>query len=261
MRLIDKLSGVDENEITENNEELMARNEEQNNFKEIFSATQSLGDITIDQGNELFKVKNATSEIKKKSGGLKKATKATAALMTCGMSLAAEAVVNVATKPEDQIFRFSDLISYEIIMDDEEITNVGLGRAAASGLIFGAAGGIAGAIAGKKKTKKAVEHLTLKINLKDFNFPCVMINYINKSVKTSSNAYKDAISALEKTKSVLDLIIQQEEAKQSSTEEPQQETGSSENDTFETLKKLKELLDMGILTEEEFNKKKAEILG
>lgn len=36
---------------------------------------------------------------------------------------------------------------------------------------------------------------------------------------------------------------------------------NTENDVFEQVKKYKELLDMGIITEEEFNKKKKELLN
>ena len=95
-----------------------------------------------------------SSELKKKSGGFMKATKATAAVMTGGLSLAAEAAVKVALKPEDRIFKFEDLRSYEILMDDESVTKGGLGMAAAGGLLFGAAGGIAGSVMGKKKQRK-----------------------------------------------------------------------------------------------------------
>lgn len=257
---IDKLSNLDHN-VEENSEELSEREKEQKELAELFTESKSLGDITIDMEHRLFKVKNATSELKKKSGGFMKATKATAAVMTGGLSLAAEAAVKVALKPDDQIFKFDELRSYEILMDDESITKGGLGMAAAGGLLFGAAGGIAGSVMGKKKTKKVVEQLTLKINLNDLEFPCVMINYINKNVKVNSNAYKDAISKIEKTKSIVDLIIEQEEKDMANANAPAPEKNSNEVDPYEALKKLKELLDLGIVTEEEFNKKKAELLG
>jgi len=43
--------------------------------------------------------------------------------------------------------------------------------------------------------------------------------------------------------------------------EPQQLTGTSESDIISLLKEYKDLMDSGIITEEEFNKKKKELLG
>ncbi len=42
---------------------------------------------------------------------------------------------------------------------------------------------------------------------------------------------------------------------------PPQPTSTPSPDKFEAIKKYKELLDMGIITQEEFNKKKSELLG
>lgn len=57
----------------------------------------------------------------------------------------------------------------------------------------------------------------------------------------------------------------EENEKRAAAEEMQKNTidenGSGEKDKFEEIKKYKELLDSGIISEEEFNKKKTELLG
>jgi len=226
--------------------------------EDSFRPVKTIGEVAIDDVNGLFKVKNATGEIKRKSGILSKTARATTAMMTLGTS---EAVI-AATKPSDKIFTFDELEGYELLEDDTSVSSGGKAAAIAGGVMLGGLGAIAGAGAGTKKQKKRIENLVLRIDTNDMEYPCVMITYINKETKVDSNDYRKAQSAAQQTMSALNLILKQRE--NTTQETPVQQVVLNQApapNEMEQLKQLKELLDAGILTEEEFQAKKSQILG
>lgn len=231
-------------------ERIQKDKDDQKALKDLFVSSRDIGDISVDIDHKLFKVKHASQQIEKKDGFFKKAGKATLALSTAGASLAVE----MAMKPSDRIFRFEELKSYELLEDDSSVTSGGLGAAAVGGVALGLGGAVVGSLVGNKKQKKVVDNFVLKINTNDMYFPCILINYIQSSTKTSSGAYKNAMSLAQQSISMLDLIIAEEETS-GTTEAPQVA------DPVEEVKKMKELLDMGIISEDEFEAKKKELLG
>lgn len=237
--------------------------QEQEHLKGIYRATNTMGDISVDSSNRLFKVRRATADIPKQAGALMKTGKALAAVYTLGASVAIEH----AMKPEDRIFKFDEIRSFELLEDDSQVVGGGVGMALVGGALFGNAGAIAGSMVGGKKTKKTVDNLLLKINLKDIDFPCVIIPYITKTVKVTSNDYKKALGAAQQTISSIELIIDEVERMTAKAPEPtrifveQSVPAASSSDPIEEVKKLKELLDMGIISQQEFDTKKNELLG
>lgn len=234
---------------------------EQAELKAVFRPTNDMGDVSVDTANSLFKVRRATAQVKKESGALMKTGKAIAAVYTLGASVAIEH----AMKPDDRIFRFSEIRSFELMEDDSQIVGGGVGMALVGGALLGGAGAVAGSVVGGKKTKKTCDSLVLKINLNNLDFPCVLITYISKTTKKTSNDYKKAFSAAQQTVSCLEMIVEQIEA--SKPKEPErvvvEHVGApvSADDPVEKVKKLKELLDMGVLSQDEFDLKKKELLG
>lgn len=168
-----------------------------------FHETRRFGDLSIDKNAQLLKIRHATAKIKKKSGALGTAGKATLAMMTAGISIAAEA----AMKPQDYIVPFSEIRGYSVIQDDDEIQGGTLGAAAVGGLLLGGVGMIAGAMGGKRQQKKVVNTMALKIDLNDFDMPCAIVTYISKSTKTKSNDYRKAVESMQEAMSCLDLIL------------------------------------------------------
>ena len=226
-------------------------------LRQTFVPTNSMGDVSIDSVHKLFMVRHASAKLPKQSGFFTKGAKATAALVTGGVSIAAEAAVKAAMKPDDRVFEFSELRSFELIEDDAQVVGGGVGMALAGGAFFGPLGAVSGAMVGGKKTKKTVENLILQMNFNNLDMPCIFIPYITKTVKVSSNDYRKALAAARETISCLELIVDND---------PQPvievvEESVSSNDPYEELKKLKELVDMGIITQDEFDRKKQEILG
>ena len=168
----------------------------------MFKETRSFGQLSIDSEHKLLKIKHATGEISKKSGVMGKTAKATAALMTAGLSLAAEA----AMKPKDVVVPFDKVRGFSIIQDGEE-TRASLGSAVAGGLLFGGVGAVIGAAGGSGK--KSVGILALKIDLNDLDNPCAIVTYINKPTKTKSKEYSAAVSEIQNAVSCLELISDQ----------------------------------------------------
>ena len=218
--------------------------DQQRELKAVFNPTNTMGEISIDSNNRLFKCKHASANIKKKKNV---AAQVTLATMTAGASLVASQMM----KPSDKVFRFDEIRSFELLEDDSTVVSGGVGMALAGEVFFGGAGALAGSQVGARTTKKNIENLVLKINMTDLDFPCVMITFINKKTEIDSNSYRTAISKAQETISCLELIVSQcDESKEVVSEEK-----------LDKVKKLKELVDLGVISEEEFEEKKNQLLN
>lgn len=184
-------------------QELAASKQEQAELKAMFRPTRTMGDVSVDASHKLFKVRRATANIKKDASSLAKTSKALLAVSTLGAS----AAIEHAMQPDDHVFRFDEIRSFELLEDDSQIIGGGAGAAIAGGIAFGAAGMIAGSNVGKKKTTKTVDNLLLKINLRSFDLPCVIIPYITKKTSVNSKDYAKALSEAQQTISCLELIL------------------------------------------------------
>ena len=154
-------------------------------------------------------------------------------------------------KRDPFVYSFSDLINYELVEDDTTISKGGLGSAVVGGAIFGAAGMITGGILGKK-SKDIVKSMYITLSLNDPLLSYRKIELISTDTKKSGMIYNLCKKAGENTVALLDRIC-------GSVETPvQPQTNISAADE---IKKFKELLDSGIITEEEFNAKKKQLLG
>ena len=231
-----------------------------------FHPVKNIGQVAIDHANRFFLVRNATGYMRPAPRKVSK-KRVGAALMTWGLSEVVVAAVNSSTKASDKIFSFDELAGYELLEDDSVVSaSTSATVATARSSLFGTRAYGASASAQVGMQKKVVEHLVLRIDTDDVEYPCVMITYISKPTAVSSNNYKFAFSQAQQTMSALGAILRQREreAPQAESATPVQQIvvnqTSAPND-MELLKQLKELLDAGIVTEEEFQAKKAQILG
>lgn len=157
------------------------------------------------------------------------------------------------TKSIPKVYNCDDIIEYELLEDGISVTSGGLGRAAAGGILFGGVGAIVGGVTGKKKTRSEIENFKIKLTLNNFQSPTVYIELLNKKkIKTNSNKYKEMYEKAQEILSTLAVL-------QNNKEEP-----SSVNDdkqpTTDRIREYKALFDDGIITEDEFNAKKKELL-
>lgn len=230
-----------------------------------FHPVKNIGQVAIDHANRFFLVRNAASYVRPAPRKVSKA-RIRAAVMSMGLSEVV-AAVNSSTKASDKIFSFDELVGYELLEDDSVVSaGTTATVASARSSLFGTRAYGASASAQVGMQKKVVEHLVLRIDTDDVEYPCVMITYISKPTVVSSNNYRFAFSQAQQTMSALGAILRQREreAPQAESATPVQQIvvnqTSAPND-MELLKQLKELLDAGIVTEEEFQAKKAQILG
>ena len=164
---------------------------------------------------------------------------------------------NQAFKIGKNIFSYDHLLSYELLEDDQSIIKGGLGSAVAGGLLFGGVGAIVGGVVGKRKTNGICSSMKIRVSLKNTYADVVYINFIAAQTKTNTFFYKSAQSNAQKCITLLETIIDLN--RQNSNNHPT--TIIQSDSVADEIIKFKSLLDQGIITQEEFDKKKKELLG
>lgn len=164
---------------------------------------------------------------------------------------------------EERRLKYQDIISVEILEDDISIIKTDrvsqIGGALVGGVLLGGVGAAVGALSGKKQSSTGkVKKLDLKITINDTRHPIFIISKLNSEASTDGFLYKTFKEQLEHWHGVFEAIIKKSE----------QETNKSnasgihaQSSTFEELKKISELKESGILTDEEFHTEKQKILN
>lgn len=152
------------------------------------------------------------------------------------------------------VCNYDDLLSYELLEDGNSVTSGGLGGAAAGALLFGGTGAIIGGVTGKKKTEKEISSLKIKITLKGVSTAPLYINLLAIRSNSMSATYRAAYEQAQQILSTLDQITAAV-GEQNNQSTPPQASAADE------ILKYKNLLDMGAITQEEFDAKKKELLG
>lgn len=174
-------------------------------------------------------------------------------------------------KGDGSYYTFGDLVNYELYENNSVIQKGGIGRAIVGGALFGEVGAIVGAQT--RKSQNFVDSLYIRITLKSSGMK--KITFINSPTDRNSMIYKMERKSADEVLSELDLISaeNQNEAIQTAAQtqyEPQpapppiQQTSQPEQSPTliaDELLKLKQLLDMGVLTQEEFNQQKQKLLN
>ena len=152
-------------------------------------------------------------------------------------------------KDELKIIPFQNLLECQIVEDNTTILEGGVGRAVVGGALAGGAGAIVGATT--RKSKDVTKNLSIKIITSDLNDSLIVIPILETTTNRESDKYKKAWTIAQETHATISSIIKTF-ANHLSVEpiDPLSQ--------IETLSRLKE---QGVLTEEEFSKKKAELLS
>ena len=175
-------------------------------------------------------------------------------------------------KKYSKIFNREQVIDFEIKVDNEVVitsksqTNKGFGKAVVGGVLFGGAGAIAGAIAGNKKTdtsqsQREIHHYTLVLKINDIHTPSLVVELpslqlAEEVATTLAILCQDSSPVAESSNSVEPPQV----AKKPNTDNTETAKNDDKMDKFEEIKKYKELLDMGIISQEEFEIEKTRIL-
>jgi len=146
-----------------------------------------------------------------------------------------------------RIYNYSDLLGYEILEDGNTVTKGGL---------FGGIGAVVGGLTGGKKSKEVVRSLKVKIVLDNKIVPAEYIELLKTEFKKDGFVYRGAKKEAEDIVAILASISAENEKNKESNNTP-----IVNNDPITEIKRYKELLDGGIITQEEFDKKKQELLN
>ncbi len=171
----------------------------------------------------------------------------------------------------DYIVPFDNIVDFAII-DNGNQTGVGssLVGAAVGGLLFGEAGGIIGAMLPSRTDNRKCEMLQIKLVLNSIGASQRYINFIGEHSgvprqSRSSYEYKNIYKALEECVSLLTIIMKRNAEKINNTvvvtdtRQPSY-NGNQSVDIIESIKKLAELKELGLINENEFETKKIELL-
>lgn len=155
-------------------------------------------------------------------------------------------------------FRFEDIVDFELIQDGSSIINKGgLGRAAIGGLLFGGSGAVVGSVTGARKQTQTCTELRIKITVNRMDDPIVYINFIKGvSYKKDSMLYRQLADNAENVMSILKIV-----ADSASTVKETAKVEDSADSVVDEIRKYKQLFDEGIITEEEFNLKKRQLMN
>lgn len=152
--------------------------------------TDKIGPLEIDRNNRTYRIHGA-QKAKGSSGMVAGAVKVGLAMGTGGLSLIPSLIKK--DKNDTGWYSFEDLVSYELIINNQAVVSGGVGQALIAGAMFGPIGAVAGGVVSKRKTTSKILNMTVRVTSNDFNKPVVFIDLIRKPVKNTSKEYKDAI--------------------------------------------------------------------
>ncbi|KYG33021.1 SHOCT domain-containing protein [Alkalihalobacillus trypoxylicola] len=158
-------------------------------------------------------------------------------------------------RDKSTIYKFEDIIHFELLEDGESIASGGLGRALVGGALFGGVGAVVGGVTGNKTSKGVCTSLKVKVTVDDVHNPTVYINLLNTNTKKNGIVYQQHIKYAEECLSMFQLICDKQKKSAAVNQSGAPLSAADE------IKKFKSLLDEGIISEEEFNEKKKQLLS
>ena len=154
------------------------------------------------------------------------------------------------------VYSYSDIISFELLEDDETLISGGLGGALVGGILFGGVGAIVGGITGTKEVSSNCTNIRIKITVNKIANSAIYIIFNEKrEISKRSAEYKRLFAQAHECISMLQIVCDSQKYESS---ESQKENSMSAADE---IVKYKKLLDDGILTQDEFDAKKKQLLG
>lgn len=173
---------------------------------------------------------------------------------------------------EEVTRNMSDLVDFELLdSGNTKISGASILGGMAGGVVAGGFGALIGSNIRDKKVKEKCTSLLLKVIFNDVNNPEEYIHFIDgpghaamgRNMSRQSKGYLEISKLAQQCVSLLTIIMKRNKDTLStikSTSIPSS-IGLNTSNILETIKKLGDLHNAGILTDEEFSKKKAELLS
>lgn len=154
-------------------------------------------------------------------------------------------------KIEPVVWSYDNFDTIDVIEDGNDIVQGSVGSALVGGALFGDVGAVVGSVVGKKTLKKEIKKLEINIKLKNSTIPNVKVILIQSPTKSDNPVCKKMYDIAKQIVEKFDKIGNSEAVY------------SSESDfsAADEILKYKNLLDMGVITSEEFETKKRQLLG
>lgn len=157
-------------------------------------------------------------------------------------------------------FKFSDIIKVELSENGHVVSSKStartIGGAIVGNVIAGGAGMIVGGLSGDSKLKDKIDRIIIRIILNNIEKTqveyMIWLGAIN-GVSKNDERYTKALKRAQEIENIIGIIINECDTKEKHVEK-------ATISLADELKKLAELRDSGILTEEEFAEQKAKIL-
>lgn len=161
------------------------------------------------------------------------------------------------------VYTFDELNSYELLENGSSVMSggLGIGRAVVGGVLAGGVGAVLGGVTKKKKQRNHVDSLKIMVTFKNRTPQSVTLDYIKKK-QEKDKKYEKALMKAKETMAGFDYIVSElevdrhDELVSSTNVQKEQPTTSADE-----IRKFKELLDEGIISQEEFDAKKKDLLG
>ena len=156
---------------------------------------------------------------------------------------------------------YKKLISVDFDINEVTVSTVSsnAGKVLAGGLLAGGLGAMMGAAGGRNVvSNNYVSSMAIKIFLNDFDKPSIVVPlWKGANLDRKSKYFKNRINDAEPFYDLLMYIVRKNQV------DAQEEASQAKNtvNPYDEIKQLKELLDMGAITQEDYDTKKKQLLG
>jgi hypothetical protein len=164
--------------------------------------------------------------------------------------------------PSCKVIEYKDLLSSEIIENNDSITKTArgsqVGGAILGGILLGGVGALIGGLSGKKHNTSKVKNINLQILINDTKEPVFTVNFLSVDDKDGysrdSEMYKSSMSLATRWHSILKIII-------NDMDEKDKKLDSTSCSIADEILKLKALNNDGFITDAEFTAQKNKLLN
>ncbi|MEY2196911.1 SHOCT domain-containing protein [Neobacillus sp. BF23-41] len=178
-----------------------------------------------------------------------------------------------ANNNSTEIYDYKEILEAEILENGKTITSTSrssqIGGAILGGVIAGGVGAVVGGLSGKQSSELEVYKIDLKVVVNNTKSPNKIINFLQAepdlngkplAIKKDSPKYKSASNSANHWHSLLSLLIKQDESSLLD-EKTDNDFNHSSLSVADEIKKLADLLNQGLLTQDEFNQQKQKLLS
>lgn len=165
-------------------------------------------------------------------------------------------------------YSYKDLLESQLLEDGVSTTKTSrgsqLGGALLGGILAGGVGAVIGGLSGKSTTTVGVKSIILQIVVNDTTKPILEIPFLyqDTEIEKDTEEYKQALVNATHWHKLVSVLIKQADREDSEVKgaEPVKNGDVATHSTSDEIRKLYELFQDGILTEEEFNTQKKKLI-